>query len=115
VLVLAARGDHEVHVELADGRRCYLPLIWTERQPRREAEVVRGEPVRLTVAGLRPLAAFIAARKIGCKKLDLANRDAEKRHDAPVERPTAAVTVVGQACASGVERADGGRMRREGL
>lgn len=115
VLVLAARGDHEVHVELPNGRRCYLPLIWTDRHPRREADVLRGEPVRLTVAGLRPLAVFIASRKIGCKKLDLADRDVEKSRNAPVKRPAAAVTVVGQACASGVERPDGGRRRMEGL
>jgi hypothetical protein len=114
VLVLAARGEREVHAELPDGRRCYLPLVWTDRHPRRVAEMVGGVPVRLTVTGVRSLAVWISDRRKDRQKLDSADRDAEKSHDEIVERPAAAVAVVGEARASGIERAARRRKRRQG-
>ena len=110
--MLSARGDYEVHAELPDGRRCYLPIGWTDRQPRRAAAVVRGKPVRLTVAGLCSLAAWIAGRKTSGQKLDSPDRAAEKGHDE-LEQSAAVVAVVGQARASRTERPARRRQRRQ--
>lgn len=111
--MLSARGDYEVHAELPDGRRCYLPIGWTDRQPRRAAAVVRGKPVRLTVAGLCSLAEWIAGRKTSGQKLDSPDRAAEKGHDELVEQSAAVVAVVGQARASRTERPARRRQRRQ--
>lgn len=111
---MSFRGDHEVHAELPDGRQCYLPLAWTDRQPRPAVTVVRGKPVRLTVAGLCSLAAWTRSRTTSGQKLDSADRDAEKGRDELVEQSAAVDAVVGQARASRVERPARRGKRRQG-
>jgi hypothetical protein len=108
--VLGARGDHEVHGELSDGRRCYLPLGWTDRRPRREAEIVRGTPVRLTMSGLRALEAWIRGRKRSDEKFDSSDLGTEKGHDEHAERSATVDAVVGQARTS---RAEGEALRSQ--
>lgn len=111
---MTSRGDDEVHAELPDGRQCYLPLGWTDRRPRRVAAIVQGSPVRLTVAGLCSLAAWIVGRNVNGQKLDSPDRDAEKGHNELVEQSAAVDAVVGQARASRIERPARRRQRRQG-
>ena len=113
-MVVGARGDDAVYAELPDGRRCYLPLAWTDRRPRPPVPVAGGRPVKLSLGALRALSKWLAARRekldIGpdgetSQKLASADRAVEKGHDELVERPAAVVAVVGKAGAPRVERA----------
>jgi len=97
VLVIGTHGDGALHVELADGRRTYLPLAWTDRQPRGVVCVVDGQTIRLTVSALRGLSCWVAARVTERQKLDPRDPVVIKSGDELVERPATAVAVVGQA------------------
>jgi hypothetical protein len=111
-MVVGARGDDAVYAELPDGRRCYLPLAWTDRRPRPPVQFVGGRPAKLSLAALRTLSRWLAAR---CEKLDIApgrateqkldsvDRAIEKGCDELAERPAAVVAVVGKAGASLVD------------
>ena len=85
--MVGERGADAVYAELPDGRGCYLPLAWTDRQPRLPPRFVDAKPVRLDLEGLRLLVKWVAARALQGQKLDFADRDAEKGGDEPAERP----------------------------
>jgi hypothetical protein len=106
-MVLAAR-PHEVRAELPDGRRCYLPLAWTDRLPRPTPTVVAGQSVRLTVTALRALAAWIETR-LDDRKLDSPDLGTENGGHGVDGRRAAAAAVVGKA---GAPRAGGARRDR---
>jgi hypothetical protein len=112
-MVLARRGDDEVHAELADGRRCYLPLAWTDRRPLAAPASSAGKPVRLTIPGLRSLAAWVADRAQS-QKIDSTDRAAEKGTHGDDRRAAPATAVVGKAGASLAGRRHGGRGRKRG-
>jgi hypothetical protein len=110
--VLASRGTEEVRAELPDGRRCYLPLAWTDRRPRPAPCKVEGRLVRLALPGLLQLASWIAARSDG-KKVDKPDPASEK--DAHGVDPGGAATapVVGKAGASRTSRTTRPGQRRK--
>jgi hypothetical protein len=121
-MVVWARGDDTVYAELPDGRRCYLPLAWTDRRPRPPVPLVGGRAAKLSLVALRALSKWLAAR---CQKfdvepdggtsqkLDSGDRAVEKDHDELVERPATVVAVVGKAGAPRVERAARRKQRRQ--
>jgi hypothetical protein len=121
-MVVGERGDDAVYAELPDGRRCYLPLAWTDRRPRPPVPFVGGRAAKLSLAGLRALSKWLTAR---CEKLDIApdgatgqkldfvDRAVEKGRDELAERPAAVVTVVGKASAPRAERAARRKQRRQ--
>jgi len=121
-MVVGTRGDDAVYAELPDGRRCYLPLAWTDRRPRPPVQFVGGRAAKLSLVGLRALSKWLAAR---CEKLDVAadgrtsqkldsaDHAVEKGQDELVERPPAVVAVVGKAGAPRVERAARRKQRRQ--
>jgi hypothetical protein len=121
-MVVGTRGDDAVYAELPDGRRCYLPLAWTDRRPRPPVQFVGGRAAKLSLAALRALSKWLAARceKLDraahgrtSQKLDSADRAVEKGQDELVERPAAVVAVVGKAGAPRVERAARRKQRRQ--
>jgi len=110
VVVLANRGQGGLRVELPDGRPTYLPLAWTNRgrQMWPAPSTQDGRTVRLTLAGLRALANWMASRQAGSQKLDSskfatgqkvdsADRSTEKVGDGIARRRAATSTVVGKA------------------
>jgi hypothetical protein len=121
-MVVATRGEDAVYAELPDGRRCYLPLAWTDRRPRPPVRFVDGRAAKLSLVALRALSKWLAARREKldiapdsetCQKLASADRAVEKGHDELVERPAAVVAVVGEAGAPRVERAARRKQRRQ--
>jgi hypothetical protein len=75
--VIGPRGQG-LHAELPDGRRCYLPFAWTDREPRPDPLELAGEPVRLAPQALLSLSRWLGAR-VDRRKLDRADREDQKR------------------------------------
>lgn len=119
--VVRSYGADGVWVELSSGERRLLPVRWTSLRPRRDPLQVQGQLVRLDPDAARQLSCWVADRRngLGVSGQEFAvaalqsdnEEDGQKPKGAKRRQGAGSERVVGQAGASGVDRAKQRRRR----